>query len=226
MDSGRFDNLARRWGQVVTRRSVLAGLVGLAGVAVGVDDSEAANRTCRLLTHKCVKNQQCCTGFCDRRGSTPRVRRNRCVCPDDRTVCVQDCCTSDETCIDDICCPAGTTLTCNGACCAEGEICKDGQCFFPCAQVEPDNLGCQWDTNYDEIQYCESYETAGICGFNEECAEKLINYQVPCGTPGVACLCQLGIQFSSVLANGRRVNNGSSGACEAVYVLVDGVCPA
>jgi len=123
MDGQRFDALTRALGSVISRRhGVRAALVLVTGGSLTATRADAASkrRTCRPVAAACLRNADCCSGTCDTRRTTPRNKRNRCVCvPNcDGRICGSDgcggfCgpegtygCLSGETCSDD-----GTTCT-------------------------------------------------------------------------------------------------------------------
>ena len=143
MDGTRFDTLARELVTRVTRRRVIAGILGLSASAfVGADGAEAT-RTCRLLGHKCVKGSQCCSGFCDQRRTTPRSRRNRCSCEvvgtEENCLACGDTCAAGESCCGGIgCVELGSLDNCQ-AC---GDVCPEGG-IGPRAMMCNGANGCQ-----------------------------------------------------------------------------------
>ena len=155
MDGTKFDALSRRLAGTIDRRRALRGLAAIAlgggATIVAATDGDAANRICRLVGQKCVRNSQCCTSTCDTARTTPRVRRNRCVCP------IGSPC--GETCVDlmtnfaqcgtcDTACDPERADSCSGGecmcgetpACADGFTCSEGKCLrTPCM---PYSLDC------------------------------------------------------------------------------------
>lgn len=120
------------------RRSVLKGMLGIAGAAlasqaVRSDSTEAARRpTPTPKPISCPGNQIPCA--------------DGCCCPDGSDKCGPACCPADAQCCDnacchgecygeELCCAAGR-LVCAGAngveCCPEGQECCDGVCADSC----------------------------------------------------------------------------------------------
>ena len=122
MKQATFDGLSRRLAAQRSRRGMLGALVGLAvgaGVATGAEARPGRRVVCRALGQKCLRNDQCCSARCDTARSTPRSRRNRCICNPGEVVCGGDCAVLDSS-----------TDHC-GACgiaCPEGGICVSGVC--------------------------------------------------------------------------------------------------
>lgn len=245
MDGQRFDAMTRTFQVVATRRRTLATLIGLAAGASVVADADAANRTCRHATHKCVKDSQCCTGYCERRSSVRRTLRNRCTCPANETLCAGACCPAGEQCVeglccapgdivcdgaccsgdclDGICCPSGTTVTCDGQCCAEDEICRDGGCGLPCATLIPNAFVCSYSAEGVEYSRCPgvSEPQGGPCTSSAECVSQIYNsYRYDCGAPGNTCFCQTFVRAASGYSD---VTEG--GACTFGIWQIGGTCP-
>jgi hypothetical protein len=140
MDRRRFDDMTRVLGGRIGRRAALRGLAAaLLGGAVAVPAvAQAANRsrTCRWAGQACLQHGQCCSQQCDTARTTPRARRNRCVCPEGLATCGGHCVgvDSDTThcggCFQR--CGRGADVCVNGQCqCGDGEIC-DGPLVDRC----------------------------------------------------------------------------------------------
>jgi len=158
VDGTHFDALARRLNDRLSRRRVVASMLGLAGAAIVVDPIGA--HTCRPAGRKCASGAQCCSGRCDTARTTRRSQRNRCVCQPNERVCRGLCfdfavderncggcgvqCLPNQSCIDGECiCDDPNAIVCGGVCtdittpdhcgptcepCPPGHSCVDGAC--------------------------------------------------------------------------------------------------
>jgi hypothetical protein len=214
MDGQRFDQMARWVERAVTRRSALAGMLGLAAAGLTVTGAEAAARlTCRPVAASCLRNAQCCSGLCDTRRTTPRNRRNRCVCPDGTVRCGTTCAdlmTDDNNCgaCGHVC--AGTCVsgicTCQGISCTIDEAGGWEQCGIDFETCTPRD-SCTYEGNLS-MRSCTSHA---------DCAD----YAPECGVDGVECGCVAG--FGGETAG--DYNDFGGGNC-AVFVPqpVPGLC--
>lgn len=247
MDAHRFDVLALALGVATTRRRVLAAALGLAGAGLASGDASAANRICRLRGHKCLRDAQCCTGYCERSTAVRRSQRQRCTCPVDATFCNESCCDAGDicfeaqccpgdttvicdgaccngACVDGVCCPENTTLTCDGQCCAPGEICRQGGCGLPCETLLSGTEVCSWSRELQEYHSCPN-SFSGVtspppsCSTTAQCRQAVDNNTgFDCDAPGAACFCAIG--WRNTTGNGTI----GYGACTYGYFTTDGVC--
>jgi hypothetical protein len=130
MDGTRFDALTRALGSGGSRRTVLKGLLGIAGIAAAgglPGDAEAARRpTPTPRTRTYLGSQEPCDGGC--------------CCPPETTMCGAECCPNGQAqCCDNACCYGtcyGEELCCphphqyctvdgccDGACVGQGQFC-------------------------------------------------------------------------------------------------------
>jgi hypothetical protein len=119
MDETRFDQLTRRLGQGITRRRVVASMLGLAaGAAVLRDQADAAR--CRDGGRACTNDGNCCAGRCERLPSRTGVQaRFVCGCPTGQILC-------NSRCVD----PTSSPIACGGCGrrCRSGQSCVDRVC--------------------------------------------------------------------------------------------------
>jgi len=142
MDAARFDQISRGLAARLSRRRLLAGILGAAGgagafTAPGVG---AASRTCRRVGDKCVRSSQCCSDYCQL-GSGRRSRLRTCACPTGTVPCNGGCVTlgTEEHC-----------LACNDACSA-GSLCCDDGCTEIGTQDNCTTCGDACDGASDEL---------------------------------------------------------------------------
>lgn len=223
MDGNSFDQASRLLARRIGRRSALAGLFGLAAGAVGIESARAADsrRTfCRTPGHKCKRNAECCSGFCDTRITRHRTRLNSCACPADTTLCGSRC--VDTT--NDIANCGGCGIDCDptiadscwdgechcneGPACTEGATCENGECVKPIIPLATGN--CDTDLSPD-VPYCVRNQDGEdwlalcpasdfpsgqqavadlVCQTDAQCA----NLFPVCGMTGVRCDCLVGVQ--------------------------------
>ena len=185
MDGQRFDQMARWVERTVSRRSALAGMLGLAAAGLTVSGADAAvRRTCRPLAAGCLRNAQCCSGLCDTRRTTPRNRRNRCVCPDGLVSCGTTC--ADLMSDDDNCGACGNACagTCvSGICTCQGISCTvdDENGWEQCG------IDLETCTARDSCTYEGNLSTRS-CTSHADCAD----YAPECGVDGFECGCIAG----------------------------------
>jgi hypothetical protein len=156
MDDRQFDSMTRLIGAGRSRRAVLAGLLGLAGLPLA-DGVEAARRSSPTPTPvKCPGNQH--------------WDGSKCVCSEG-TTCGPDCCTQDSVCCDNACCYGH----CYGEelCCPTGSVVVEGACFSVCAGellACPDACGaCVIIEETSPLEICANVFSQG-CSDNADCA--------------------------------------------------------
>jgi hypothetical protein len=185
MDGQKFDQMARWVERTLSRRSAVAGMLGLAAASLTVSGADAAvRRTCRPNSAGCLRNAQCCSGLCDTRRTTPRNRRNRCACPDGMVSCGNTC--VDLMNDDDNCGACGNACagTCvSGVCTCQGITCtvdEDGGW---------EECGIDYETcaPRDSCTYDGGLSTRS-CTSHADCAD----YAPECGVDGVECGCVAG----------------------------------
>jgi len=146
MDGQRFDQLSRGLAARLSRRRVLAGLLGAAAGsgALAVTGADAASQTCRRPGDKCVRTSQCCGGSCQLSAGR-RSRLRTCVCPAGTIPCNRGCVTlgTEEHC-----------LACNDACSA-GSLCCDDGCTEMGTQDNCAACGDVCDGASDEVCFGE-----------------------------------------------------------------------
>lgn len=183
MDGLRFDSLTRALSARLTRRrgagialgALLAGGIGASGA-----DATVKRRTCRPVAAACLRSADCCSGACDTRRSTPRNKRNRCVC-------VPDC--TGKTCGFDGC--SGFCGTEGSYGCLSGETCgEDGvTCTTGCSnydQAAHNNWSCEASTEYETFIISRAWDI-----FPEQCDGKADCYMFGmCDKSGYACYCE------------------------------------
>jgi hypothetical protein len=153
MDDRRFDALTKSLASGSSRRSLIKGLLGLAGLAttgaIVRNEVDAARRgssgpsaptppplpTAQPTRTAVPTKAPSCPGRqvpCD----------GGCCCPAGETKCGPACCPAGATCCDnaccygecygeELCCPAGNVVCAGVACCAAGEVCAGGRCQQP-----------------------------------------------------------------------------------------------
>lgn len=85
MESERFDELVRTFGQTTTRRKILRGLAGVLAVgAVARGGQEAAAGKTRIGGSPCTKDRQCKTGKC-----VGEPGQQVCSCSKKKPACLQ-----------------------------------------------------------------------------------------------------------------------------------------
>jgi hypothetical protein len=196
MDGTRFDALTRGLSARLSRRRAIASLVGLAGATLAVDSVDAAStRTCRLAAGSCIRNSQCCSGTCDTARTTPRGKRNRCVCPPTADVCLGLCtdvdtderncgrcgvrCLAGQSCTNGECiCDDSNAIVCDGAC---TDITTPEHCGPSCEPC-PDGYSCENGACTCGGNICKANE--GCCGGS--CTSTVQNDN-NCGACGNAC---------------------------------------
>lgn len=131
MDSRTFDDLARRFGNRISRRSALKALVGgVAAVTGGALLTEQAGAACMPVGSRCNRNAACCSGTCRwtvRQRGLRRMRVGACVLAE-----VGESCRGDEFCTTGAC-YAGTCIEKRDLfqpCDSNGD-CSTGLCNLP-----------------------------------------------------------------------------------------------
>ena len=169
MNAEGFDALSRACGRGVSRRRVLAGLLGLAATAVATRAGRAQSAGC-TGDADCGPNQTCFNAMCQQQCTTTGP------CQAD-----SDCCGPGQTCVGGACQdPGAAPAGCQGdADCAAGETCINGGCQTASAPA----AGCQSDADCGPNQTCfnavcqQQCTTAGPCQTDADC----------CG-PGQTCV--------------------------------------
>jgi hypothetical protein len=227
MDGKRFDNLSRGLAARLTRRRVVATALGLAAAAIaGGDVAEAANRTCRVLNQKCVRNSNCCSNNCITSRAVRRTERNRCGCPIGMTRC-------GDACLD--------TQNDQNNCGACGNVCENygpcvsGVCPQACEYFQYDgtNYEAQCIIKQDGSEYQSCDHLGG--GSNEMVCDTDADCQLlpSCGVVGVGglrsaveCMCVKSFTRSNGYSD--TSNFGERGQCFSNYhcliELENGVC--
>ena len=90
MDDRRFDAIARGFASGMSRRAMLAGLVGLGGLAAGGIDLQQASAARRGFGGPPIL-----------RGETPKLCSSDYDCGGDIVCCVGDCCKQGQSCVTD-----------------------------------------------------------------------------------------------------------------------------
>lgn len=117
MDSGRFDEASRRIARARNRREVLAVAAGAVAAAIGIPLRSSwlgnAGRTvaavCRPGGTVCLRNGDCCSGFCRQPDGTGR---QYCACEAGSTPCgAHVCCAAGTVCVAGVCRAATPTPT-------------------------------------------------------------------------------------------------------------------
>ena len=193
MTEYRLDRLSMRLAAHLTRRSVLAGLLGVSAVvAVGDDALAAPRRTCRSMSASCTRSAQCCSGFCTTSG--PRRLRNRCTCPGESdTVCPTGCVDLEQD--------ANNCGACGYACRA-GQTCSWSTCVTECELAtnaticitRPDNTtddACATDLWLDSSDYLPEN-----CGTDSDCQP------IQTLPTGYEAYCTVGLRFSDAVPYG------------------------
>jgi hypothetical protein len=197
VDGHRFDEFSRLLTRRGALRAAIAAVVAGGSLHVAAPTSaESARRTCRPAMAGCTRNSQCCSSICDRRTSTPRRRRNRCVCPEGTVAC-------SGACVD----LSSDSANC-GACgnvCAEGDSCSDGECGFAWCTIDPDVEGfngapprCIIATDQTVHQGADGdflIDIDGIpttpCSIDSECDDPCGEYFDPADQPRLDAICAI-----------------------------------
>jgi hypothetical protein len=212
MDANRFDDLSRALSRAASRRGVVrAALAALAGAAIPAAARAQGTSVCREAAIGCTLDNQCCSGYCERRTSVPRNKRNRCACPGNLTACGSDCadlqtderhcgacgvrCGDNETCCGGVCRDLNSDPKHCGACgksCKGSEGCFGGVCKDPCV-----GSGSKGYVDIDGKLYTgfrDSDPWGGSCTSNEVCEA---NPRCS-GDPNNPCICR-----ARICQNGR-----------------------
>ncbi len=155
MDQRRFDAITRSIGERRSRRAVLAGVLGLAGLPFA-GTARAARRTTPTPPPVSCPGSQFWNG-------------SACACSEG-TACGPACCTEGGVCCDGACCYG----TCYGEelCCPTGMIEIGGACFAACAgatlSCPPTCEACVILEESSPIEICANV-VQQLCSTNADC---------------------------------------------------------
>jgi len=186
MDGLQFDNFTKSLGAATSRRQAIKVLAGAGAgsvmALVGADRAHAiAPGRCRKEGTVCRQNLECCSSFCD-----PTTLRCACapgsnVCPS-TGACVAACGRNEvfnpQTCRCE--CPG---QTCNGTCCATGQVCSApfaGCCTNPTVCVDANDccpgFFCSGSKGGGVCTTC----TARLCKTSAECCQNFVCVKGAC----------------------------------------------
>lgn len=224
MEEGRFDSISMSVGRSASRRgavrALLGGIVGLGGVALGVNEAIA----CSSKRKKCRRHKQCCSEKCKGRRA-----RKRCRCSPRNWWCNKpsDCCERGSGCVGyaecyggKVCCrPRGAPCRQACDCCGANDYCDTGQCLprnsGTCSEPGSCHIGgfpncggtsaCACAREFfpggpvcvnraDEYVYCTSNQGCSECYEHEHC---IVNVGPCVCSSGYACAVPCGASGTS-----------------------------
>ncbi|MGI9254852.1 MAG: NHL repeat-containing protein, partial [Thermomicrobiales bacterium] len=204
----------RRRGLAVALGAMVAGWTGREAAAIEPEGGPSIEGPCgngSARDNKCKRNNQCCTGHCDK-------KKGRCRCLQASKSCTQDkeCC-NKLTCSGGICVSGKpcTAKNCPDGCCA-GDVCRGGTISEMCGKGGEACDQCKKGSTC-RSQVCKPCDG---CIDDETC--KGGDAEDACGVNGVACAVCSGATDSCV--NGA-CRCGAGAACSgATPECVNGAC--
>ena len=120
MDGKRFDDLARAIGAGISRRRLVLGGLGIAGVSIAGGNAATGAARCKVGGRVCTRNGQCCSSACQRITGNATRARYVCGCTDGKTLCGSRCV--------DLASDRGNCGGC-GKRCSAASTCVAGSCY-------------------------------------------------------------------------------------------------
>jgi hypothetical protein len=193
MDGKQFDAFARALARGSSRRSLLKGMGGLFGVAVGLAGAGGAAagpapRKCKNNRNgsSCRGNDECCDGYCHAPCSAGQTRDATCACipavPGSACSSTQPCPDLGNRCWPDVCVEASCTQL--PLDCEDGNPCTDAFCS--------DTEGCQYPAKPAGLEcpggFCDAQ---GTC--RPACASAADCPAPPAGERCLIAVCETGV---------------------------------
>jgi hypothetical protein len=221
MDTRRFDDLTRRLGRAVSRRTALGGLLAVVTGSASVEAAGARRAPrCRTVGASCTQASHCCSGLCPTGRRTPLSRRNRCSCLEGQRSCRGQCA--------DLATDPRHCGACGNAC-PGGVPCEAGVCACPVGQTRCGDACVDLQTDATHCGDCGSVcDSDAICASgwcvcpdgqtdcDGACVDTATNVDF-CGACDVACgpgeTCESGACAC-----------GDGGGCGDVHTCISGVC--